>query len=85
MEVGCQMVNFIKRNTLTGEIAVLKEWIEELEHGTGSYRKLTPTGKLAIADLKSQLRAKQEWLRRSHQATMPKKSLSEQPARFFLD
>ena len=79
------MVNYIKRDTLTTDIAVLRQWIEELEHGTGSYRKLTPTGKLAIADLKSKLRAKEDWLRRSHQATMPKKSPAERPARFFVD
>ena len=79
------MVNYVKRDTLTADIAVLREWIEELEHGMGSYRKLTPTGKLAIADLKSKLRAKEDWLRRSHQSTMPKKSLPERPVRFFVD
>lgn len=79
------MVNHIKRDALAAEITVLKEWIEELEHGAGSHRKLTPTGKLAIADLRSRLRLKEDWLRRAHQATMPKKSPSERPVRFFID
>lgn len=63
------------RSDLSMDIAILKDWIEELEHGSGSHRKLTPTGKLAIADLKAKLLAKQALLYRSHQATMQKRSM----------
>lgn len=79
------MVHDDKRDTLRDDIAILKDWIDELEHGVGSHRKLTPTGKLAIADLKAKLHVKEDQLRRSHQATMPKRSKPERPRRFFID